>query len=73
MNADGSGQTRLTNSAGAEWHPAYSADGSKIAFSSDRDGNWEVYVMNADGSGQINLTNVPAYDVDPSYPLKQNP
>ena len=32
------------------------ADGSKIAFSSSRDGNYEIYVMNADGSGQTRLT-----------------
>ncbi|WP_203884821.1 hypothetical protein, partial [Planotetraspora kaengkrachanensis] len=29
----------------------------KIAFTSVRDGNDEIYVMNADGSGQTNLTN----------------
>ncbi|MCK4965245.1 MAG: PD40 domain-containing protein, partial [Dehalococcoidia bacterium] len=26
--------------------------GTKIAFESDRDGNYEIYVMNADGSNQ---------------------
>ena len=34
----------------------------KIAFSSLRDGNWEIYVMDADGSNQVNLTNNPADD-----------
>ena len=29
---------------------------SKIVFSSDRDGNSEIYVMDADGSGQKRLT-----------------
>ena len=29
----------------------------KIAFCSDRDGNWEIYTMDADGSNQTNLTN----------------
>ncbi len=36
--------------------PARSAFG-EIAFTTDRDGNREVYVMNADGSAQANLTN----------------
>ena len=27
-----------------------------LAFASNRDGNWEVYVMNADGSQPVNLT-----------------
>ena len=38
----------------------------RVAFSSDRDGDWEIYVMNADGSGQINLTNEPSSDRLPS-------
>ena len=29
----------------------------KIAFTSDRDGNREIYVMNPDGTGQVRLTN----------------
>jgi TolB protein len=57
MNADGSGQVNLTNSPSQEIHAAWSPDGSKISFSTDRDINQEVYVMNADGSGQVNLTN----------------
>jgi len=39
----------------------------KIAFASDRDGNFEIYVMNPDGSGQIRLTNDPAEDVQPAW------
>ena len=50
----------LTATAGA---PA----AAKIAFESDRDGNYEVYVMNADGSGQTNLTNNPAMDASPTW------
>jgi WD40 repeat protein len=50
--------TQLTT-AGDETHPAWSPDGSKIAFTSNRDGNLEIYVMNADGSGQANMTNTP--------------
>ena len=38
---------------------------TKIAFSSNRDGNQEIYVMNADGTNPINLTNNPANDLDP--------
>ncbi len=39
----------------------------KIAFSSDRDGNFEIYVMNADGSNPVRLTNHPAGDFEPSF------
>ena len=57
MNANGSGVARLTTSLGSEWGPAWSPDGRRIAFRSDRDGNIEIYTMNADGTGQVNITN----------------
>ena len=40
---------------------------SRIAFNSDRDGDYEIYVMNSDGSGQANLTNNATADYDPSF------
>ncbi len=40
---------------------------TRIAFSSDRDGNNEIYVMNADGSGQTRLTNNLVRDVNPAW------
>ena len=50
MDVDGTDQTRLTNSSGTDGDPAWSPDGSKILFHSDRDGTVQIYVMNADGS-----------------------
>jgi Tol biopolymer transport system component len=67
MNADGSGQRRLTHSAAYDAEPAWSPDGRKIAFRSGRDGNREIYVMNADGNGKRNLTRNPARDGSPSW------
>jgi TolB protein len=48
--------------------PVYSPDGSKIAFTSNRDGNPEIYVMNAkDGGGLRRMTNNPGIDVTPTW------
>lgn len=39
----------------------------RIAFVSERDGNWEIYAMNADGTGVTRLTHHPAFDACPSW------
>ena len=46
--------------------PPLRANG-KIAFTSDRDGNQEIYVMNNDGTGQVRLTNNPGADSFPAF------
>src|SRR5882724_8276583 len=67
MDADGGGQTRLTEDAGEDVSPAWAPDGKRLAFVSTRDGNAEIYVMNADGTGQTRLTNNTAADLSPVW------
>ena len=67
INIDGSGETRLTNGPGADWSPIWSPDGARIAFESQRDGNWDIYLVDADGSGLTRLTDNPARDKSPSW------
>ena len=47
--------------------PAWSPDGKRIAFYSERDGNAEIYVMNADGTAVTRLTNSTADEGYPSW------
>ena len=50
--------------------PASVSDASpsgRIAFESDRDGDWEIYVMNVDGSGVTRLTDNSAREWSPSW------
>src|SRR5262249_4417131 len=42
-------------------------DGKRIAFTSNRDGNYEIYVMSADGTGQTRFTASAAADTTPDW------
>ncbi|MDQ7797711.1 MAG: tetratricopeptide repeat protein [Candidatus Edwardsbacteria bacterium] len=58
---------RLTGAKGNDAFPCISGDGKRIAFSSKRDGNAELYIMSGDGGDQQRLTNHPAVDYGPSF------
>uniref|UniRef100_A0A7V0Z4W3 Dipeptidylpeptidase IV N-terminal domain-containing protein n=1 Tax=candidate division WOR-3 bacterium TaxID=2052148 RepID=A0A7V0Z4W3_UNCW3 len=47
INKDGSGLTQLTKTPYHENAPVWSPDGKKIAFLSNKDGEWALYVMDA--------------------------
>ncbi len=53
---DGSDATQLTTAAGVDRSPRWSAKGDEIAFASNRDGDFEIFVMSSDGSWQRQLT-----------------
>ncbi|HEX2053467.1 MAG TPA: hypothetical protein VHJ78_07065, partial [Actinomycetota bacterium] len=67
MEADGTGQIRITTSDGFDTFPAWSPDGSKIAFDSVRDENREIYTMNPDGSDPRRLTDNRGIDRFPAW------
>ena len=68
MDPDGSDRTLLNDSGRFAW-PAWSPDGSKIAFAGTTSSIFdsEVFVMDADGSDQTRLTSNPASDGDPAW------
>ena len=59
MNRDGSSPLNLTNDPAFDGYPAWSPDGSKIVFASNRagqtEGNFHIYIMDADGSGVVRV------------------
>ncbi|NLG50525.1 MAG: DUF5050 domain-containing protein [Chloroflexi bacterium] len=67
MRTDGSQVGRLTVEDGDDVWPSIGVDSLKVAFASNRDDNWEVYLMDIDGSNQTNVTNnADADDTAPS-------
>lgn len=65
-NIDGSGATRLTETAN-NYQPVWSPDSTQIAFSSTRDGNYNIYTTRADGTGLKRVTNDPGDEVTPAW------
>jgi hypothetical protein len=56
-NTDGSNVQRLTNDPWEDEQPAWSPDGTKIAFISNRTGgDHELYIMNSDGTNPVRKT-----------------
>jgi len=70
MDADGNNKRRLTSAPaenlGGVWRPKITngqvTNGDEIVFTTDRDGNRELYAMDTDGSNQRRLTNNPGQD-----------
>jgi Tol biopolymer transport system component len=64
IKPDGTGQRQLTHVPDDKTaaSPAWSPDGRRIAFQSNVDGEFQLWVMNADGSGQTRLLSDPGYN-----------
>jgi dipeptidyl aminopeptidase/acylaminoacyl peptidase len=61
-------RTPVTSGTGvADNHPAWSPDGTKLAFTSNRSGLDNIWIVNVDGSGLMQLTTATGY-LDAKYP-----
>lgn len=67
MSDSGVGIQRLTNNPGLDEYPAFSPNGKKIAFVSQKDDNQEVYLMDLNGNNQENLSRHPQKDIHPQF------
>jgi len=67
INVDGTGLKTLTTVPGSDFDPAWSPDGGRIAFTSVRDGNKQIYVLDVNTLAITRLTSVDA-DIESSQP-----
>jgi TolB protein len=64
------GEMALTRITAGDWNdvtPSLSPDGTRLAFASDRDGFWDIYLLDLQTGGTQRLTNTPQYDSSPTW------
>lgn len=66
-STDGRTITQITGDPSNDLMPRFSPDGTRIAFASDRAGNWDIYVMPATGGKPIQITSGSAHELHPSW------
>jgi eukaryotic-like serine/threonine-protein kinase len=57
----------LTTDAGYEGDPTFSPDGETIAYTSDRTGDFEIFIKQISGGPDVNITNNAADDAQPAF------
>jgi Tol biopolymer transport system component len=59
--------TRLTFDPGLQSDPTFSPDGQMFAYSSDRSGNFDIWVQQIGGGDPVQVTKSPAHDWQPDW------
>jgi len=67
LDLDAARIRKIIDGPGNNSYPAFKPDGTKLAFTSDRDGNKEIYLADWDGSNQQRLTNNKVNDDNASW------
>lgn len=64
---DGRVVTQLTSAAGDDAMPSVSPDGTRLAFASNRAGNWDIFVMPVAGGPAVQVTTDAGDELHPSW------
>ena len=76
MNANGTNPVNLSKNPTFDEYHGWSPDGAKVLFSSNRDGNWDLYVVKRNGKDIARLTHNPPSELgaswfDPRFPVPE--
>ena len=66
-SVDGVAVTQLTSDPASDLQPAFSPDDTRVAFASDRAGDWDIWVVGVGGGPPVQVTSGPADDLHPSW------
>jgi TolB protein len=64
---DGVAVTQLTSDPASDIQPAFSPDGTRVAFASDRAGTWDIWIQPIAGGPPIQITDSAADEIHPSW------
>ena len=69
IDPDGGGKVTVTNNSSANWEPAYSPTGKRVAYSGfdSAGGDFDIYTADLDGGNRVNVTNNNSDDRSPYY------
>jgi len=67
VRSDGSGARQVTTGDGHDLDPSWSLDGARLAFASDRDGDFDLYVVDVETGEVEQVTNDDGADRTPSW------
>ncbi len=59
--------SQITNDPGHDVMPAISPDGQNLAFASNRQGNWNIYIIGTDGGQARQITQDSSHELHPSF------
>ena len=58
---------RLTTNTASDTHPTWSADGTRIAFTSNRSGKFQGWTVPSNGGTQVRITNTSVTEQTPAW------
>ena len=67
VRPDGTGKRQITHLNASVGSPTWSPDSSRLGFTTNARGHFEISVVNLDGSGVRRLTGSPSEDIEPAW------